>query len=208
MRGFFHLLYHQFAWNYDWVSRMVSLGMWQDWIAATLPYLQGPYVLELGPGPGHIQQVLAGRGVNSIALEASPQMARLAYSKVKLNKNFPDVVIGYAQFMPFRNSTFDQVLATFPTDYIFDPDTIQQIDRILQPGGTCFILPAAWITAPALPFRVAARLFELTGQVPIDLPDWAGPFTQAGFTVELIPIELPRSRLILIRAVKAYPRPE
>ena len=69
MRGFFHLLYHQFAWSYDWFSGLVSLGMWQDWIAATLPYLQGPKVLELGPGPGHIQQALVNQGVESYSLE-------------------------------------------------------------------------------------------------------------------------------------------
>ena len=91
MRGFFHLLYHQFAWSYDWVSGLVSLGMWQDWIEVALPYLKGPKVLELGPGPGHIQKALAERGVESVALEASPQMAGFVYSRVKNKKSCPVV---------------------------------------------------------------------------------------------------------------------
>lgn len=202
MRGFFHLLYHQFAWSYDWVSALVSLGMWQEWIAATLPYIKGPRVLELGPGPGHIQQALAERGVESVALEASPQMARLVSSRLKKGKLALNLVNGYAQSMPFPDRSFDQVLATFPTDFITDPLTLQQVFRVLRPGGDCLVLPAAWITASALPFRWAARLFEITGQVPTVLPDWAAPFTRAGFSVELIPIQLPRSRLILIQARK------
>jgi len=202
MRGFFHLLYHQFAWTYDWVSALVSLGMWQEWISATLPYIHGPRVLELGPGPGHIQLALVDRGMEIIGLEASPQMARLSYSKINGIQKLPEIVTGYAQLMPFPDNSFNQLLATFPSDYIFKPITLGEIWRVLMPGGECIILPAAWITAKALPFQWAARLFEVTGQVPDTLPDWADIFHQAGFKAELIPIEISRSRLILIRAMK------
>ena len=202
MRGFFHLLYHQFAWTYDGFSQLVSLGMWQEWVLATLPYIRGPHVLELGPGPGHIQQALGRLGINSVALEASPQMARLAYLRTTKNMKTMKMVNGYAQFMPFADSSFQQVLATFPTDYIFQVNTALEIWRVLVSGGDCYILPAAWITATSFPFRWASHLFEITGQVPSDLPDWTGPFTQAGFSAELIPVELPRSHLILIHAKK------
>lgn len=104
--------------------------------------------------------------------------------------------------MPFQDAAFHQVLATFPTDYIFMPDTIAEIDRVLVPGGSCLILPAAWITATQFPFRWAARLFELTGQVPDTLPDWSDPFERNGFFTTLIPVELERSRLIILRARK------
>ena len=202
MRGFFHLLYHQFAWTYDFVSGVVSIGMWQSWITAMLPFLEGPNILELGPGPGHLQLALARRGLISFGLDASPQMTRMAALRLLKQKEKPRIINGYAQFMPFQDAAFHQVLATFPTDYIFMPDTIAEIDRVLVPGGSCLILPAAWITATQFPFRWAARLFELTGQVPDTLPDWSDPFERNGFFTTLIPVELERSRLIILRARK------
>jgi ubiquinone/menaquinone biosynthesis C-methylase UbiE len=202
MRGFFHLLYHQLAWTYDGVASLVSLGMWQDWVTAALPYVRGPSVLELGPGPGHLQLALRRSGLNPIGLEASRQMSRLAYSRLVEKDKSSLIVNGYAQLMPFANASFHQVLATFPTEYIIDPDTIREISRVLAPGGECLVLPAAWITTQSFPFRWAARLFEITGQVPDVQPDWTGPFIQAGFSAETIPITLPHSRLIIIRACK------
>jgi ubiquinone/menaquinone biosynthesis C-methylase UbiE len=203
MRGFFHLLYHQFAWTYDGIASLVSLGMWQDWVSAALPYVHGPSVLELGPGPGHLQaRLMSAEMSRVVGLDASMQMSRLVYSRLRKEKKAPLIVNGYAQFSPFANASFHQILATFPTEYIYSPQTVREISRILIPGGECLILPAAWITTQSFPFRWAARLFEITGQVPDVLPDWTGPFTRAGFSAETLPITLPHSRLMIIRARK------
>ena len=32
LRIFFHLLYHPFAWTYDFIAWAVSLGRWKDWV--------------------------------------------------------------------------------------------------------------------------------------------------------------------------------
>ena len=55
MRAFFAGLYTQMAWTYDLVAAVVSVGMWTSWVRSTLTYLNGPQVLELGHGPGHLQ---------------------------------------------------------------------------------------------------------------------------------------------------------
>ena len=60
----FHLLYHQLAWVYDWIAALVSCGLWNTWVVQALPYLEGPLVLELGPGPGHMQAALRRMGVH------------------------------------------------------------------------------------------------------------------------------------------------
>ena len=54
LRPVYYLLYHHFAWTYDLVADIVSLGQWKDWVRTALPYLDG-CVLELGYGPGHLQ---------------------------------------------------------------------------------------------------------------------------------------------------------
>jgi hypothetical protein len=35
------------------------------------------------------------------------------------------------------------VVSTFPSDYIFDPQTIREIARVLCPGGRLVVVPAA-----------------------------------------------------------------
>ncbi len=80
---FFKLLYHQFAWSYDWVSGAVSLGNWNSWTRAALPYLQGPRVLELGFGPGHLQVALQKREIWSVGIDESWQMASQAVLRLK-----------------------------------------------------------------------------------------------------------------------------
>jgi hypothetical protein len=44
LRFFFHHFYHGFAWTYDFVAAVVSIGRWQHWGFAALPHLRGPRV--------------------------------------------------------------------------------------------------------------------------------------------------------------------
>ena len=203
---FFDQLYHRFAWTYDGVAALVSLGLWQEWALAVLPYLQGPRLLELGHGPGHLQQALWQRGLQPVGLDASRQMGRLARRRLA---RYPfQLVHSYAQNLPFSAAVFHQVVATFPTEYIAHPDTLAEIYRVLTPGGQLIILPAAWITGRRPDQRLAAWLFRTTGQAPatIDLSAIAAqalpPLEQAGFDARINSLSLPHSLLLLVHAVK------
>ena len=177
LKVFFHLLYGRFAWTYDWVAAIVSLGQWNSWVRAALPYLPGPKVLELGHGPGHLQVALSEAGIDSFGMDASKQMGQLARANIRKNVTIPLLVNGYAQFMPLQDRSFYQVVATFPTEYIYDPATIQEVYRVLLPGGRLVILLAAWITGKGLMERTAAWLFRVTKQVP---PKTPGSTAQSG----------------------------
>jgi ubiquinone/menaquinone biosynthesis C-methylase UbiE len=199
---FFKQLYHQFAWGYDWVAAAVSLGEWNSWTHAALPYLHGPRVLELGFGPGHLQVSLQKREIWTVGIDESWQMASQAICRLKqLNLN-PRLINGYAQFLPFSSLSFEQVVATFPTRFIFNPITLTEIQRVLAPGGTLVTLPIAWITGRGFLHRMAAGLFHLTGQSP-DLDDnLTLPFIQAGFLIRLEQIQLKSSKILFIIAQK------
>lgn len=142
----FNLLYHQLAWSYDLVAAVVSLGHWQAWVLSVLPYLTGPHILELGPGPGHVQAALLARGRRAVGLEASPQMARQARRKLERAGFTSAISRGQAQALPYPAESFDQVVATFPSDYIIDPLSLAEIQRVLKPGGELLVLPTAWLT--------------------------------------------------------------
>ena len=145
LRTFFKLLYHQFAWTYDWVAAFVSLGKWETWILSALPYIQGPKVLEIGHGPGHLLLALTENGINAVGLDESIQMGRQAYHRL-LQNGFSSLLInGMAQHLPFPDSNFHQVVATFPSEYIYYPQTLTEIHRVLTSGGELLALPVAWI---------------------------------------------------------------
>lgn len=201
-RLFFRLLYHELAFTYNWVADIVSVGRWQQWIFTTLPFLNGPRVLELGHGPGHLFTELSNRGVQVIGLDASAQMGRLAYSSVSRKGLKPVLVNGYAQSLPFIDGAFDQVAATFPTEYILQPSTLQEIGRVLAPHGRLIVLPVAWITGKGIFDRAAAWLFRVTGQAPQWDPHAVEPLQANGFQVEVHNIQLDSSEVLIIQAAK------
>lgn len=165
---FFDLLYNEFAWTYDLVSRTVSLGLWDSWVASLAEDISHSPVLETGHGPGHLLQKLQDKNLRVFGIDASYRMGRLAY--LKGEKEMMGVVNGYAQYLPFADCTFSAIVATFPSNYILERATWLEFKRVLRPEGTIFWLPAAWITSSGLPYRLAAWLFWITHQVPSGEP--------------------------------------
>ncbi len=205
LRIFFYLLYHQMAWTYDWVAAAVSIGLWQKWVLSVIPYLDGAMLLELGHGPGHLQKALWGKKDvprSIIGLDASPQMGRIASRRLKRSGISPNLVNGFAQNLPFLNEAFQSVVATFPTEYIFNPSTLAEIYRVLAPGGRLVVLTSALITGRRRREKTAAWLFNVTGQSsPLDRR-LLEPARQAGFRVKVEEIKLKSSVLILLIAEK------
>lgn len=203
MRLFFRMLYHPLAWSYDLVAATVSLGRWKDWVKRALPLLAGPRVLELGFGPGHLQGYLKTAGFIPFGLDESRQMARQARQRLLSQLQPPRLARGLAQYLPFAGGTFHCVVATFPTLYIIDPQTLAEIRRVLVPGGRLVVLSTAWITGRSLPESVTRWLFNVTGQVPRKdtcLEEMIEPYTQAGFQTSIRFVETKGSRLMFVVA--------
>ncbi len=206
LRAIFSLLYHQFAWTYDMVAAMVSLGRWKTWVKSSIPYLQGK-VLEIGYGPGHLQLALNEQGTPVFGLDESRQMASQAHRRLKRGGFPARLSRGVAEHLPFRSGSFDTVVATFPSEYIFDPSTLREARRVLAPGGKLVLLPLAWITGNRPWERLAAWLFRITGQAP-DQPrpiaaNVREQFGRAGFVLRNELIQLKGSQLLFYIATSS-----
>ncbi len=146
IRAGLHWLYTRGAWAYDAVAWLVSGGHWQDWVRsmALWPEAQeGTWVLELGVGPGHLQVQLAELGFRPVGVDPSPYMLRRARRRLRRAGHRPRLVRARAQALPFPSERFHRVVATFPTEYVFDARTVEEVWRVLKPGGRFDILLSA-----------------------------------------------------------------
>src|SRR4051794_12508236 len=126
VRWAFARFYREFAWTYDTVAFAVSGGRWGAWGRATLPYLHGR-VLELGCGTGNLQRTLADQGALwVIGQDASPQMLAITRRKLAITGRSGKLARAVAQALPFSATSFDSVVATFPTEYIIDVATLAE----------------------------------------------------------------------------------
>ena len=165
-----------------------------------VPFIEGNTALELGHGPGHLQSALRVQGLLMFfAIDESPQMGRMAKKRIGRDHK---LVRGLAQSLPFPDAAFDTVISTFPTEYIFQGDTLLEAGRVLKKKGRLVVLPFAWPKS-----RILKRLFELTGESPKALDEEVRsgliqPFISAGFATELVRVEVKSSMLLIVLARK------
>lgn len=223
MRFVFYLLYHPFAFTYDVVAATVSLGRWKGWVLSVLPFIEGDRILEIGHGPGHLQRALLSRGPIAVGIDESAPMGRLAKRNLRrvLNSEHHSATAtpqsAYAQInltravaqqLPFSNDSFDTVVATFPSEYIFASETLTEVNRVLAPNGRFIILPGAILIGRGLLDRMMALLFHITGQTAPDVAEMLRerskkPFAEADFHVQNHELSIKSSLVFIIVATKA-----
>jgi len=206
----FRLLYNELAFTYDWVSKIVSLGAWRCWQRSVFSYidegLDAP-VLEIAHGTGDMQLDLHERGYKSIGLDLSPQMGRIARRKGIKRGFTPTLLRSKAQSLPFPTAYFPVVLSTFPTPFIFEKQTLNEIYRVLLPNGKLVIVINGGFAGRGAAQQSLELLYRITGQRSSDDEDTqqsqiSGRFAECGFTIEFRLEDCPRSYAQVIIAQK------
>ena len=130
---------------YRFASTVPFAGQWRVWQRLVLPRIVGHDVLEFGCGLGDLLADMLAAGHNCYAVEQSPQMVAAARDTLKSRGlgTQATVIQGSAQHVPFSDGSFDTVVSTFPSEYIYDPDTIAEVERILRPGGRLIVIEGA-----------------------------------------------------------------
>lgn len=134
------LLYGPLAWAYDAVAWIVSFGYWSRWRLDVLAYAQAGSVLEIGFGTGELLIALAERGYPVTGLELSPQMHKVTDRKLRKSKLPIKRVRAMTEAMPFKSGAFDNLIATFPSNYILKEETLYEIKRVLSREGRCVMV--------------------------------------------------------------------
>ena len=217
LRSFFYFLYHPFAFAYDLVAWVRFFRQWQDWILSVVPFIDRESDLEIGHGPGHLQRFLLRRGLIAVAIDksaldgpsrqaqvevASRASGKSAFPHSTFQSGYAQTHLtrGLAQELPFCEGAFDTVIATFPAEYISDPQTMSEVKRCLSDGGRFVVLPVAMPKN-----RFLSWLFRVTGQAPSDVLQviqerLKEPFVESAFDVETHVLERSSGTLIIIVA--------
>jgi ubiquinone/menaquinone biosynthesis C-methylase UbiE len=143
LRLAFHLLYNPLAFAYDGVSWLVSCGRWRAWTKAALPYLVGERVLEIPCGTGNLMLDLSAAGFSPAGVDVSPAMLQIAQKKLlqpersrqaAQSKGAP-LLRANARALPFAAAVFDSVSMTFPPSFVYDPNALSELQRVLRDEG-------------------------------------------------------------------------
>ncbi|BCX03460.1 MAG: hypothetical protein KatS3mg053_1398 [Candidatus Roseilinea sp.] len=186
IRFAFNQLYTTFAWAYDLVADAVSFGEWKAWGRAAIPFLaREGRLLEIAHGPGHLHLALREQGFDVIGFDLSPQMARLLRERiVRATGQPPAHVRASALRLPFADQSFACAVSTFPAEFVFARATLDEVHRILHPGGRFVIVPMARFKGSDALTELVKFAYRLTGQGESPVDGIRRRFTSAGYAFE------------------------
>jgi ubiquinone/menaquinone biosynthesis C-methylase UbiE len=200
----FRLLYNEFAFTYDIVSKVVSLGAWRCWQRSALKHVNPDgLILELAHGTGDLQIDLASAGYNSIGFDLSPYMGQIARRKLLRRGMSARLARGAAQALPFADGQFASVVSTFPSEFIAAPETLREVWRVLRSDGVLVIVPGAAFSGGGVAKVVLEWAYRVTGQRQPEQDQsarFAEWFANFGFSVEVRDEPCPRSVVLVIVA--------
>jgi len=152
---------------------------------------------------------LSEAGFQVIGYDLSSYMGRQATNRLlRANLEVP-LIRGKAQNLPFGYDVFDSILATFPTEFIKDPDTIGSVLSILKPGGRLVIVPEARLIGGGVIRSFIEWLYTITGQrqastksssQPVDWRSIGDYYATSGFRVRAHSIILDHSEVTVVIA--------
>lgn len=152
--------------RYDFLNRILSLGIDQNWRRRTVDALalpEGGRALDVATGTGDLALLIASRHpkVHVTGIDPSSGMLSIGQQKVqKLGQSDRiDLLLGQAEALPFDNAVFDGVCIAFGIRNV--PDRLQglrEMSRVTKPGGRVAILelsePRSGLIGPLARFHV------------------------------------------------------
>lgn len=149
----FELLYHNRL-LYWLASTIPFAGQWRVWQRLVLPRLHGHTILEVGCGTGDLLADIAAAGYACTGLDRSPEMVGAGRATLRRRGQQAEIYRASAQQLPFAAGTFDTVVSTFPSEYIYDPVVLHEVARVLRPGGRLVVVEGAYLRPATLWLRL------------------------------------------------------
>ena len=128
-------VFRSLAGDYDAVVDLATMFQdrkWKMWLSEAAMLEQGGLVLDIGCGTLLLEEE-EGTGATFIGLDLTAQMLR--EGKKKRLENVALLINADAEFLPFRDSSFDKVVSCYVPKYA-DPEAFGgEAPRVLKPDG-------------------------------------------------------------------------
>ena len=141
----------------------------------TLDFIRPQYgalVLDVASGMGIDSNILCGRDFKVIALDPMGRMLDYSRKHHRKNGHYAMHMEGYAEELPLRDESVDQVLCKGSIDHFVDPRTaLAEMRRVLKRGGRFVVAAANYDSLTCRYSRLVDALKKIKyGQPPLDAP--------------------------------------
>jgi SAM-dependent methyltransferase len=122
---------------YDFAAKKVD---WQRWVMAQVKPAEGEKILEVGCGDGTLwQKCLADLPTDLKVSCLDNSSGTLDECKTNLPDERFDFHVADASVLPFKDATFDRVVANHMLYHVADiSQALREISRVLKPGGRIY----------------------------------------------------------------------
>ena len=175
----FDTFYTRFAGMYDFLVR--SLPVWKNWLKRTLPYIQGPRVLEVSFGTGYLLTQFADRfqvfGIDYNAAMTQTTKQNLQRRGMTANLHQADVA-----HLPFADNSFDTLVNTMAfSGYPDGKAALAELGRVLKPGGRLVMIDVNYPESRNRLGMALVRFWMASGDI---IRDMRGLFDDSGWEFE------------------------
>jgi demethylmenaquinone methyltransferase/2-methoxy-6-polyprenyl-1,4-benzoquinol methylase len=146
-------VFQKVAPRYDLMNDLMSFGihrLWKRSLAKAVEASAGQCIVDLAGGTGDVARLVAGSDRSTIVCDPS-----LAMMKTGRSAEDGDILWlgGEGEVLPFKSRSVDAVTIAFGIRNVTHMDVaLQEIYRILKPGGRFFCLEFSRPWAPIRPF--------------------------------------------------------
>ena len=141
-------MFDRIAPRYDFVNRVLSLGLDQRWRRRAVHALDltgHPRVLDIATGTGDLAIEIARAHSDATVIGLDPSPGMLAIARTKLEQrglgDRVELVVGDACALPQANCSMDAATIAFGIRNVPDrPRALRELARVVRPGGRIAVL--------------------------------------------------------------------
>ena len=119
---------------------MAVFPLWKTWLKKTLPFIEGPNVLEVSFGTGYLMTNYA-KNYHVHGIDYSKEMIQITKRKLEKKGQSASIARGNVENLPYPNDTFDTVINTMAfTGYPNGEKALGEMKRVLKNSGRLLLL--------------------------------------------------------------------